>query len=82
MLLVQESVLFFRRVLWIVFLLSLAGVAFSGTLTYQELFGTAAGCSLSGGGAISLLDLPVCVYGLAMYSTLAVVSGWALFRSR
>ena len=44
--------------------LSVAGILFSGYLSYGELFGkTCASCGSAGG----ILGLPACVYGLAMY---------------
>jgi hypothetical protein len=64
-----------RRALQIILGLSLIGVAFSGTLTYGELYGRAAtGCTVAGGPG-TLLGLPVCVYGLVMY---VLVAGTAL----
>jgi uncharacterized membrane protein len=78
----DSSIEFLRRVISIILVVSLAGVAFSGTLTYRELFaGAASGCSV-GGAPLAILDLPACVYGLAMYSALAILSAWALFRTR
>lgn len=74
-----ESIRLLRRVLWAVFILSLAGVAFSGTLTYRELRGSAAACP-SPGAPGTIFGYPACVYGLAMYSALAIISGWALSR--
>jgi uncharacterized membrane protein len=72
---------FLRRMLWIVFAVSLAGVAFSGTLTYQELSGTAASCP-SVGAPGTILGLPACVFGLVMYVVLAVLAGFALMHTR
>jgi uncharacterized membrane protein len=76
-----DSVRFLRRVLWIVFVISLAGVAFSATLSYLELTGTAASCPAVGVPG-TIFGLPACVYGLVMYSILAALSGFGLFRSR
>jgi hypothetical protein len=68
-----------RRALQIILGLSLLGVAFSGTLTYRELCGTSAsGCTVAG-GAGTLLGLPVCVYGLAMYVLVAVTAAAGLW---
>jgi len=51
---------------------AVAGVLFSGYLSYNELFGACtAGCSASGG----IFGLPACVYGLVMY---ACVLGFAI----
>jgi len=54
----------------IVFGISIAGVLFSGYLSYTELF--AKTCPF--GGCSNLLGLPVCVYGLVMYLAVFVVS--------
>jgi len=72
---------FLRRMLWIVFAVSLAGVAFSGTLTYRELSGTAASCP-SVGAPGTIFGLPACVFGLVMYALLAVLAGFALMHTR
>ena len=72
---------FLRRMLWIVFAVSLAGVAFSGTLTYRELSGSAASCP-SVGAPGTILGLPACVFGLVMYVVLAVLAGFALMHTR
>lgn len=64
-----------RKALQIVLIISLMGVAFSGTLTAREL-GTDPGigsCTL-GGAPGTLLGYPACVYGLLMYTALTVVS--------
>jgi len=70
-----------RKALQIVLIISLMGVAFSGTLTARE-FSADPGigsCTL-GGAPGTLLGYPACVYGLVMYSALAVVS-WLGLRS-
>jgi len=66
---------------WI-FAISLVGVAFSGSLTYRELFaGSVAACP-SPGAPGTLLGYPACVYGLLMYIVIALISGLALVRDR
>ncbi|MBL7059104.1 hypothetical protein ISS08_01505 [Candidatus Pacearchaeota archaeon] len=53
-----------------IFGISVVGVLFSGTLSYQEIFsGT---CSL--GGCSMLGSLPTCVYGLIMYLAVLIIS--------
>ena len=50
--------------------ISIAGILFSGYLSYTELFrGT---CPL--GGCSYMLGLPVCVYGLVMYIAVFIVA--------
>ena len=69
-----------RAVQWI-FVISLIGVAFSGTLTYREIFAkTAAACPAPGAPG-TIFGYPACVYGLLMYTVIAVISGTALARS-
>ena len=71
-----------RRALQIILGLALLGVAFSGTLTYRELCGTAAtGCTVLGGPG-TLLGLPVCVYGLVMYVLVAGTAAAGLWAGR
>lgn len=67
-----------RRALNVVLVISLIGVAFSGTLTYRELCGSGAdGCSAVGAPG-TILGYPACVYGLAMYLVLVAVSAFGL----
>ena len=67
-----------RRALWIVFVLSLAGTAFSGVLTYRELFGATALACPSPGAPGTIFGYPACVYGFFMFVVIAVVSGLGL----
>jgi uncharacterized membrane protein len=71
-----------KRALQVVFTLSLMGVAFSGTLTYRELFGGSALSCPSPGAPGTILGYPACVYGLVMYVAIAVISGLGLLGSR
>ncbi|HET9635238.1 MAG TPA: hypothetical protein VFP26_04840 [Gemmatimonadaceae bacterium] len=77
----SESTAFLRRALWIMFALSLIGVAFAGTLTFREFQGTAASCPAVGTPG-TIFGYPACVYGLAFYIALALISGFALLRTR
>lgn len=76
-----DSARFLRRMLWVVFVFSLAGVAFSATLSYRELTGAVASCPAVGAPG-TILGLPACVYGLVMYVLLAVLSGFGLMHTR
>lgn len=72
-----------RRALNLVLVISLIGVAFSGTLTYRELCGTAGGGGCSAVGAPgTILGYPACVYGLVMYLLLVAVSAFGLRSER
>ena len=69
-----------KRALQIVLILGLAGVVFSGTLSYRELTSHCSLCStLDKSG--TLFGLPVCVYGLVMYALVTATAAWGL-RSR
>ncbi len=72
-----------RVALTIVFILSLLGTAFSGTLSYIELFCTgAASCPAIAPPGLPLLSYPACVYGFGMFVVLTLVSGYGLFNAR
>ena len=70
-----------RGILWAILFISLCGMTFSGTLTYREVFGTAASCP-SPGAAGTIFGYPACVYGLVMYAILTAMAGWGLMRHR
>jgi hypothetical protein len=71
-----------KRALYIILGISLFGVAFSGTLTYRELFGhTAAVCSSPGRPGM-VLGYPACVYGFFMYLVVAGTSVVGLLAGR
>ena len=72
---------FLRRAMWMVFAVSVAGVAFSGSLTWRELTGAGASCTI-GGVPAQMFGLPMCAYGLIMYAVLATLSGAALLHTR
>lgn len=67
-----------KRALQVVLVISLVGVAFSGTLTYRELCGAGAqGCSAVGAPG-TIFGYPACVYGLFMYLLLVAVAAFGL----
>jgi len=63
-----------KLALKVIFWISVAGILFSGTLTYQELVKQS--CIL--GGCSYMLGMPVCVYGLIMYIAVFVISSLGL----
>lgn len=71
-----------RRALQWIFAISLVGIAFSGTLTYGEVFSHTAAACPSPGAPGTILGYPACVYGLFMYIVIAAISGVALFKGR
>lgn len=70
-----------RRILWAILFISLLGMTFSGTLTYREVFLKAPACP-SPGASGTVLGYPACIYGLAMYTVLAVIATWGLLHSK
>lgn len=62
-----------KRALQLILVLALAGLAFSGTLTYQEVFASAAKCP-SPGAPGTILGYPACVYGFFMYLAITVTA--------
>jgi len=67
------------QALRIIFGMSVAGLIFSGYLSYMELF--AGGCQntlVQCGSNFSLFNLPACVYGFFMYLIIFSVSLWGL----
>jgi uncharacterized membrane protein len=53
-----------------IFVISILGMAFSGYLSYSEIFNKV--CAL--GSCTSVSGIPACVYGFVMYVILIVVS--------
>jgi len=64
-----------KRALYIILAISLFGVAFSGTLSYREVFGHSAAVCPSPGAPGSVFGYPACVYGFFMY---LIVAGFAV----
>lgn len=62
-----------KRALLIILVFALAGLAFSGTLTYREVFAAAAKCP-SPGAPGTILGYPACVYGFFMYLAITIAA--------
>jgi hypothetical protein len=71
-----------RRALHTILGISLFGVAFSGTLTYRELFGHTAAVCPSPGAPGTVLGYPACVYGFFMYILITGVALAGLIAGR
>lgn len=71
-----------RTTLKVLFALALLGVAFSGTLSYQELFGSTAISCPAIGAPGTILGYPACVYGFGMFVLLSIIAGVGLGRPR
>ena len=71
-----------KRALQSILFISLCGVAFSGTLTYREMFAKTALACPSPGAPGTILGYPACVYGLGMYIVVALIAAYGLWRGR
>lgn len=69
------------RALWSIFVVSLGGVAFSGVLTYRELFRQVNACTPLGQTG-TILGYPPCIYGLVMYALVTALAAWGLASRR
>lgn len=59
----------------IIFVISIAGLLFSGYLSYTELFVGFCGASkLRMGGCTDVFQIPACVYGFVMYLAVFILS--------
>lgn len=59
----------------IILIVSIAGILFSGYLSYTELFAGFCGASKLGMGSCSkVLQIPACVYGFFMYLIVFIIS--------
>lgn len=59
-----------QSILTVIFVLSIAGLLFSGYLSYSELFKKT--CAL--GSCISVSGIPACVYGFFMYLIIFILA--------
>jgi len=59
-----------------ILVISIAGILFSGFLSYLELFAgkTACGAAVCGASAAINLGLPACVYGFIMYAIVFIIA--------
>jgi hypothetical protein len=71
-----------KRALQIILAISLFGVAFSGVLSYREVFGQAAAVCPSPGAAGTVFGYPACVYGFFMYVIVAGTAAAGLMVAR
>ena len=71
-----------RPALLVILLLGLGGVAFSGYLTYGELFTEGGASCPSPGAPGTVLGYPACVYGFFMYLAIVLTAALGLARMR
>lgn len=65
--------------LWIIFVIALFGMVFSGFLTYQEMFAQSlSSCGVSFGVAGQVFGIPACVYGFGMYLLIVIIAALGL----
>jgi uncharacterized membrane protein len=62
-----------KKALQLILVFALAGLAFSGVLTYREMFASAATCP-SPGAPGTIFGYPACVYGFFMYLAITVIA--------
>lgn len=61
--------------LWSIFWIALAGLIFSGYLSFTELFLKFCGASQLGlGQCTSIIGVPACVFGFFMYLVILIIS--------
>ena len=72
-----------KPLLIVILALALGGLAFSGYLSYRELFGAPGtpACTPAGEPG-SMFGAPPCIYGFAMYLAIVVLAIVALSRRR
>ena len=72
-----------KILLSLILALALGGLAFSGYLSYRELFGSSGAPTCTPVGEPgSALGAPPCIYGFFMYLIIAVLTTLALTRRR
>ena len=71
-----------KRALQIILGISLFGVAFSGVLSYREVFGQTAAVCPSPGAPGTVFGYPACVYGFFMYLVVAATAVSGLIAGR
>lgn len=73
----------YQKALKIIFVIGIAGMLFSGYLSYYELF-VPEGCSEAvvncGEKNVTIATLPACVYGFVMYAIVLGISGFSLWK--
>lgn len=60
-----------------ILVLAVAGLLFSGYLSYNEVFASSGGvtCTVS---SLKILGLPACIYGFMMYAVIVVLAALGL----
>lgn len=70
------------RALQAILVIGLLGSAFSGVLSYRELFGDSLEQCPAPGAPGTVLGYPACVYGFFMFALVAGIAAWGLRACR
>lgn len=62
----------------IILVIAIAGMLFSGYLSFTELFGNA--CAV--GGCANIAGIPTCLYGFVMYLVVFVIALFGLCKKK
>jgi uncharacterized membrane protein len=71
-----------KALLLLILVVAAGGLAFSGYLTYRELFASAPSSCTPVGEPGSMLGAPPCIYGFFMYLTITIMAVLGLTRRR
>jgi hypothetical protein len=71
-----------KPLLVVILVIAGGGLAFSGYLTYRELFATAPAACSPVGEPGTIFGAPPCIYGFFMYLAIVVITSIALLRRR
>lgn len=71
-----------KTALFVILLLGIGGVAFSGYLSYRELFSESGAMCPVPGAPGTVFGYPACIYGFFMYLAVVVAAALGLARSR
>ena len=71
-----------KRALQVILGIALFGLAFSGYLSYQEVFAAAPAVCPSPGRPGTVLGYPACVYGFFMYLAIVAVAALGLRKKK
>ncbi|MCA9379717.1 hypothetical protein KC675_00910 [Candidatus Dojkabacteria bacterium] len=75
----------YKKTLQVILVLAIAGVLFSGYLSYYELF-SPEGCTDAivscGDKGFTIADLPACVYGFVMYLAILILTAWSIIKNK
>jgi hypothetical protein len=69
-----------KPLLVLILVVAAGGLAFSGYLSYRELFANAPGQCTPVGEPGTILGAPPCVFGFFMYLAIVIMAAFALFR--